>query len=245
MAQFSSEGRGRFAGSQPPVAQPVRSYGHVQPNRLFVRVPGLPSNTAQRLATMATEMAQSIAPKLSGAGAASLQPVYGDDFFGITWDRPYMWDQEAGTRPFTMRSLAGRTIPMWIDDPTGKVEREQGPNARTRITASGKKQVLIFRRVARIGQRKTVVTRRRDGSVVRRDVPASYPGAPGRIAHREVTEYPRSSGRIAKMVSRAHVGVRWRHPGIVGRGFMHYSLITVAQHVGVPSPVVQATFERR
>ena len=243
MVRSSSEGR--FAGSRPPVPQPLRSYGRTQPNRLYVSVPGLPSNTAQRLSQMAVERAQKIAPKLSGAGAASIQPFYGDDFFGLAWDRPYMWDQEAGTRPFTMRSLAGKTIPMWIDDPTGKMEREQGPRARTRITASGKKQVLIFRRAARIGQRKTVTTRRADGSLIRRDVPASYPGAPGRIAHRQIIEYPRTTGRIAKMVSRAHVGVRWRHPGIIGRGFMHHALITVASEVGVGNPVVHAAFERR
>lgn len=243
MAPSSSSGK--ISGSQPPVARPIRSYGAIQPNRLYINVPNLPATTAERLSQIAVRIAQQLAPKMSGAGAKSIEPYFGNGFFGMRWDRPYMWDQEAGTRPFTMRSLAGKTIPMWIDDPTGKLLREQGPKAKTRITASGKRQVLMFRKVAKIGQTKTKTIRRPDGTLIQRQVPASYPGAAGRISHREITEYPRSNGKIAKMVSRAHVGVRWRHPGLVGRGFMHHALTEVSVQMGLGKPVINATFERR
>jgi hypothetical protein len=121
-----------------------------------------------------------------------------------------------------MRSLAGKTIPMWIDDPTGE-ERRQNPKAKTRRTKSGKIQVLIFRRAAKIGARKQV--RRAVGGVVHNvSVPASYPGAPGRITRRHGERGSSRGEHQPGGIRRFNTGVRWRHPGLAPRGFLHYGL---------------------
>jgi hypothetical protein len=117
-----------------------------------------------------------------------------------------------------MKSLAGKTIPMWIDDPDGEVAKEEGPKAKTRVTADGRRQTLIFRHAAPIGSRKMVFKR---GQWV--SVPRSYPGAPGRINNRS------SNGRIAA----GNVGVRWRHPGIESRHYLNRSIEEVAFRYGI------------
>lgn len=209
----------------------------------MITVPGLDAHSAYALAVAAVRQAQSIAPKNSGRGASRLQPYYGAGFFGIRWGDAYMWFQESGVKPFTMRSLAGKLIPMWVDDRDGSEARKLAPKdrqRRTRTTASGKHQVLIFRKVAAMGARKNKTMP--SGAV--RSVPASYPGAPGRIASRQVLNGA-STGRIAsRTVGMPHVGVRWRFPGLVGRGFMAHSLTSVASAAGLGSPPVQHLYQR-
>lgn len=205
----------------------ARRRGTQTPDTLVARVSGLDVVRAEAMARAAAAHAASIAPKSSGRGAASIVPVWGAGWYGVRWSEPSMWFNEAGTRPRTMRELAGKLIPMWINDPTGAEARKvkAGDRARrVRRDASGKQQVLIFRRAAAIGARKMV-----NG----RSVPASYPGAPGRIARRR-TDPP---GQIAK----ANVGVRWRHPGISPRGFMRHSLEDVATAHGLPRPLITPT----
>lgn len=143
-------------------------------------------------------------------------------------------------------TLTHNTIPMWIDDPTG-AEHRANPKAKTRITESGRRQVLIFRKAAKPGERKRVAVRDRSGRLrYWRDVPKSYPGAPGRISHRGFDEVRSSTtGRIAKLVSRPHVGVRWRHPGLVGREFMQYAIQETARLASIPDPTVYAVYRRR
>jgi hypothetical protein len=97
-------------------------------------------------------------PKCSGNAANRLQPLYGKSYFGVYFADNYTWFQENGIRPFTMRSLQGKVIPMWINDPGG-LERAKNPKARIRTTVDGRTQVLIFRK-------------------------ATNPGAPGRISVR-------------------------------------------------------------
>lgn len=176
---------------------------------------------------MAVHNAQRLAPKLSGRSAARFLPLYGEGYFGVAWQDRYVWFQEAGISPFTNRALAGKTIPMWIDDPTGE-ERVKNPRAKTRVTESGKQQVLIFRRAAAMGARKQV---RRGG--VTRDVPASYPGAPGRIGLREAPRPNTMPGRVAGRIARGNVGVRWRHPGLEPRGFIRQAIVATALSAGV------------
>lgn len=197
------------------------------PTMLFVSLPGLRPTEARLMAEMATRTAVRLAPKLSGASSARFRPVFGPGFYGITWNDPHVWFQNAGIRPFTNRALAGKTIPMWIDDPTG-AERAKNPQAKTRITESGKTQVLIFRRAAPLGARKRVI---RNG--VARDVPASYPGAPGRIAMREARQPNTTPGRVAGRIAQANVGVRWRHPGLEPRSFLNQGIMAAAQGAGV------------
>lgn len=204
------------------------------PDRVIMVVKGLHPKRARNIANEAVRMARRNAPKMSGDGARRLQPIYGPGWFGIYFPDPYMWFQDHGIRPFTMNSLEGKTIPMWIDDPTG-TERAKNPKAKTRTTASGKTQILIFRKVAKKGQR-VIKTRRDPITKIKRiveDRPASYPGAPGRIAQREAGSPHTTPGRVAGAVSRGNVGVRWRHPGLAPRLFLNHGMTMAAQKAGI------------
>lgn len=204
------------------------------PDRYLMLVPGLAPRRARQVANTAVRIARRNAPKMSGDGARRLQPLYGPGYFGIYVPDPYMIFQDRGIRAFTMRSLEGKTIPMWIDDPTG-TERAKNPKAKTRTTSSGKVQVLIFRKAARKGQR-VVKTRVDPVTRIKRvveDRPASYPGAPGRIASREAGSPFTAPGRVAGAVSRGNVGVRWRHPGLAPRLFLNNGLTVAAQQHGI------------
>lgn len=239
--------RERSHAGMPPIFLMPRPTGGVMPDRLYVDVPGVDIRDCRRLSQAALVRARMISPKLSGASASRMATYYGHGYFGVRWQDPYVWFQEAGIRPFTMRSLAGKTIPMWIDDPTGEEARKQGPKAKTRVTASGRKQVLIFRKAGKIGARKTTVKRDRSGRMIVRSVPQSYPGAPGRIAVRSWPEYPEGghTGKIARLVTRTHIGVRWRHPGLLPRGFIQYSLQSVCMESGLGNLPIKATYRRR
>lgn len=212
-----------------------------RPDRLLMPIPGLEIGDARRMANQAVREARRKMPKATGYGASRISPAYGQGYFGVKWQDSYVWFQENGINPFTMTSLAGKTIPMWIDDPTGE-ERAKNPKARTRVTQSGKSQVLIFRRVAQIGQRKTVrKVNRRTGEVTTNDVPMSYPGAPGRIGIREAGGGMTAPGRVAGAIARGNVGVRWRHPGLAPRMFMNNALTLTAQWNGFLPVRVYAT----
>lgn len=199
------------------------------PNRLVMYVPGLTDARAYQAATTAQVFARRRAPKMTGHGASRIMADWGPGWFGIHWLDEYLWFQEVGINPFTMRALAGKTVPMWIDDPTGK-ERQKNPKAKTRVTASGKTQVLIFRKAARMGQRKTVV---RHGTTL--SVPASYPGAPGRIGSREARQPYTTPGRVGGQIARGNSGVRWRHPGLSARSFLHSGMTEGARVLNLSS----------
>jgi hypothetical protein len=206
----------------------------IVPDRLLMSVDA-DIGTCRQVAFTASQHARLAAPKLSGSSARRITPVSGDGFAGLQWLDPHVWYQNQGIQPFTMKSLAGKTIPMWIDDPTGK-ERTKNPKARTRITASGKTQVLIFRRAAEMGARRRV----RHGGVWT-TVPASYPGAPGRIAVRESARPDTTPGRVAGAIARGNVGVRWRFPGLDGRQFLQHGLVVAAQeHSVLVGPIYAA-----
>jgi len=177
------------------------------PDRLIMLVGGLSGSRARNLANAAVREARRVMPKLSGQSASRLFPLYGSGYFGIGWLDGYTWFQEQGIRPFTMFALKGKVIPMWVDDPTG-TEREKNPKARTRVTLSGKTQVLIFRK-------------------------ATDPGAPGRISRREAGQPWTTPGRRPGAIARGNVGVRWRHPGLAPRKFLNHALSLAAQRGGI------------
>jgi hypothetical protein len=207
------------------------------PDRLVMEVPGLLAEDAANIAMMALAYAYKNSPKATGRSARRLIAVYGLGFFGIHWLDDYVWYQEAGIRPFTMKSLQGKTIPIWADDPHGELRRAN-PKAEVRDAGGGRIQVLIFRRVARIGQRKKV-RRMKRGLLHEVDVPASYPGAPGRIALREAPRPDTTPGRVGGRIHKGNVGVRWRHPGLNPRGFIDHALRLAARDGGVPvGPIV-------
>ena len=183
-------------------------------------------------AMIAVARAQKLSPKLSGMAARSIEPVYGPGFFGLTWEVPYLWYQNEGVRPFLMRNLAGRVIPMWIDDPTGSVA-EKNPKAQRRVTESGRPQVLIFRKAAPIGSRKTVKRKGPGGKIIEVDVPRSYPGAAGRIANREAPTPYTTAGRLGGRIAQGNIGIRWYFPGLSPRYFLQESLRQAAAELGV------------
>ena len=202
------------------------------PDRMIMRVDGLSGSRARSLANAAVREARRVMPKLSGQAASRLFPLYGTGFFGVVWQDSYVWFQERGIQPFTMFSLAGKVIPMWVDDPTG-TEREKNPHAKTRVTLSGKIQVLIFRKAAMPGATKTTRKKVAGGTYEERTVPASYPGAPGRIARREANTPFTTPGRVAGQIARGNIGVRWRHPGLAPRRFLNHALSLAAEQGGI------------
>lgn len=197
------------------------------PDRLIVIIPGLKAPRSRRVALEALRIARRNAPKLTGESARRMQPLYGRGFFGIYFGSKVLWFQENGIRPFTMTSLEGKTIPMWVDDPTGQ-ERVKNPKIKTRTTASGKVQVLIFRKVGQRGKFKTVT---RNGMKVQ--VPMSWPGAPGRIGTREAAAPRTRKGALGGRIAGGNIGVRWRHPGLAGRLFMNNALTLAAGNNGI------------
>jgi hypothetical protein len=203
------------------------------PEAMFAKVKGLDAFRARRLAQQAVDQARLVAPKgylaVGESGMASrLEPYFGRGYFGIRWVDQYAWFQENGAKPFTMSNLQGKTIPMWLKDPTGN-ERVKNPKAKTRVRPDGVVEVLIFRRAAMKGQRKTITTKYGN----KRIVPASYPGAPGRIALREARHPHTSPGKAAGAISSPNVGVRWRNPGLNGRHFMQHGIEVAGSQYGV------------
>lgn len=212
------------------------------PDRMIMVEKGMSAGVARRAAMAAARDVRRKMPKLSGAAARRVQPVWAKGWFGVMWADDYVWYQDHGTKAFTMRSLAGKLIPMWIDDPTG-MERRNNPKAKVRTTESGKVQVLIFRRAAHIGQRRKVY--RKDPKTGQRvlvsDKPMHYPGAPGRIAKREMPQPYTTPGRVPGAIARGNVGVWWRHPGISPRSFLNGAMTAAAQACGlVPQRVYVA-----
>lgn len=202
------------------------------PDAMYAKVKGLDAARAHQLAIEAVNQARAVAPKgylaVGEKGMASrLVPYSGQGYFGIRWMDQYAWFQEHGANPFTMKNLAGKTIPMWIKDQTGS-ERIKNPKAKTRVRPDGVTEVLIFRKVAKKGTRKLTT---KGGKT--RNVPASYPGAPGRIALREARHPFTSPGKAGGAIAATNVGVRWRNPGLNGLHFMQHGIQTAAQSFGI------------
>jgi hypothetical protein len=193
--------------------------------------------SCQYLAIEAVSHARLTMPRVSGATANRLQPISGNGWFGIYFPDRHTWFLEHGTKAHTMRSLAGRTIPMWVADQDGSI-RAKNPKTKTRLTEDGRLQVLIFRRVAAIGQRKFVRRKNKvTGKIEVTAVPASYPGAPGRINRRVPGGFGPSGGQIAT----GNVGVRWRHPGLRPMQFLNSAIAESAFGAGLFINDVYAT----
>ena len=204
-----------------------------QPDRLIMIVPQLNGRRARGIANEAVRLTRVLMPKLTGQSYSRIFPIYGAGYFGVGFLDSYLWFQEKGIRPFTMVALAGKTIPMWVNDPTG-TEHQRSPKAPTRVTMSGIPQVLIFRRVAQIGQTKVVRTRNKvSGEVTERTVPMSYPGAPGRIGVRQAGQPLTTPGKTGGQIAGGNIGVRWRHPGLQPRKFMNRAITVAAQRGGI------------
>lgn len=204
-----------------------------RPDRVIMVVDGLSGKQARHIANQAVREARRKMPKATGDSAKRLQPLYGNNFFGIYFPDSYTFFQDHGIRPFTMTNLAGKTIAMWVSDPTG-VMRASNPKLKVKVDAAGKTKVLIFRKAAVIGATKTkYVTNKATGQREAVRTPASYPGAPGRIGNRETGSPYTSKGKVAGAIARGNTGVRWRHPGIAPRLFLNNALTLAAQWNGI------------
>lgn len=203
----------------------------VEPDRILMLVDQDAGLETDVLAAQAIETAKARMPKVSGHSANSLQSIYGAAFFGIYFPERSVWFLERGISPFTMNKLHGR-IPMWIDDPIG-AERKKNPKAKTRVTQDGRTQVLIIRFASKKGTRKTVIRRGSDGLPKPVTVPASYPGAPGRIVRRQAGQPLTAAGTKPGQIASGNVGVRWRHPGTTGRMFLNSAIADTALDHGI------------
>ncbi len=188
------------------------------PDGMIIRVVSSDLMMTRHLSLSAAQRAKEAAPKSSGASARGIEGIYGPGWFGIRWEHPYLWYQDQGIGPYTMHSLKGKVIPMWVEDEDGS-EASKIPSKdrvkRTRTTVDGRRQVLIFRK-------------------------ATKPGAPGRIGKRTRS----ADGRIAK----GNVGVKWRHPGLPTKGFLSdavSSAVSSAVDSPVPHGEVQPVSLRR
>lgn len=197
-----------------------------RPDRIIALV-GQDEATAE-LAQRAVNLAREVMPKVTGHLAGTLEPIHGLNFFGIYFPDRRVWFLEQGTRAHTMHEIAGKTIPMWIDDPTG-AERRQNPKAKTRTTVDGRAQVLIFRRVGtKSGYRawaSKIVRVTRSGARIAK---YKYPGAAGRITRREAPRPLTTAGRTGGRIARGNVGVAWRNPGLQGRQILNFAVTMAA-----------------
>lgn len=210
------------------------------PTRIYAKVRDLNTEDARYAAVAATSYAQQTFPRVSGNTVATFAPIWGPGYYGISWVGDHVWYLEMGIHPFTMHAVAGKVIPMWINDPLGE-EARKNPKARTRTTADGRKQVLIFRRAARPGERK-FVQRTVAGRVTSVSVPRSYPGAPGRIARREPAAPNNSTGKLGGQIARGNVGVRWRHPGTYAAFYLREGLLRAAEQYDLdPTTIMYAS----
>ena len=208
------------------------------PHQAVMGIPGMDIEQAELVATKALERTKDYLPRATGGSSATLATIFGHEWFGLEWDADAIWYQEEGIKPFTMRSLAGKTIPMWVKDRDGSM-RTKNPKIKQRTRAdTGEIEVLIFRKAAQLGARKESCKVIK-GKLVQQNVPASYPGAPGRIAvnrsqgvirQGDVDPNASNPGQIAKK----NVGVRWRHPGLDAGRYMVRGMTDAAEYFGYP-----------
>jgi hypothetical protein len=216
-----------------PLLAPQQTFSAGVPDRLIMAVSGLSEQEARQLAQDAVFRARQRMPRVSGATASRLEPFYGKNFFGIWFPDSHTWFMERGTGPRTMRSLAGKTIPMWVDDPSGE-ERAKNPKAQTRTTEDGRHQILIFRKAAKTGQRRTNrKVNKVTGAITTWTTPMSYPGAPGRIGRRAPGAPYTPIGNVGGGIMAGNSGVKWRHPGIRSMQFLNSAIADTAFDAGM------------
>lgn len=205
------------------------------PDRMVMAIAGLDPVEARYLALRAVQRARMSMPRVTGGTAKRLRPVYGKNYFGIWFPDAHVWFMEHGTSPYTMRNLAGKTVPMWVSDDDGAL-RAKNPKIKVRQTEDGRTQVLIFRKAAKLGAQKKMTSKWGNTYLG----PASYPGAPGRISKR-VPNPSNAVGRVAGQINSGNVGVRWRHPGLGAMQFLNSALATAAFEGGhIIEPVYAA-----
>lgn len=213
-----------------------------EPTSLVMLFRDLDSDEAMGLATDALYRARQRMPRVTGMTASKVAPIWGRRWFGLSFPRE-AWFMERGTSPFTMRSIAGKTIPMWLTDTDGSLRRDN-PKARVRSTEDGRTQVLVFRKAAKIGAKKLVRRPSKYGTqMLSYTVPAAYPGAPGRINRRQPGMPWTPVGTRGGAIAAGNSGVRWRHPGVRSMQFLNSALAEAAFDSGLIVEPVYAVDE--
>lgn len=72
----------------------------------------LPMSVTSQIAADAARIAKGNAVARGWKSSASLEPAFGTGYVGIKTSRKYYLYQELGTKPYLMKSLEGKTIPM-------------------------------------------------------------------------------------------------------------------------------------
>lgn len=106
----------------------------------------MPKEVTKKISQRAVEIARSLAPKKTGAGAAGLRPASQEGEIGIEIpdDVFYMIYQDQGTKPRIQRELAGKTIPIRNANGTISFRRATEDNiGRRRITARNEKGQIV------------------------------------------------------------------------------------------------------
>lgn len=198
-----------------------------EPDCMVMVFRDLPQDDAEWMARDAVYRARQRMPRVTGLTASRVTPIWGPRWFGLSFPRE-AWYMEHGTKPFTMRSLAGKTIPMWITDVDGSLRRDN-PKAKVRRTEDGRTQVLIFRKAAKMGARRQVTGRWGTTYMA----PAAYPGAPGRINRRQPGQPWTPVGARGGAIAGGNGGVRWRHPGVRSMQNLNAALAETAFDAGM------------
>jgi hypothetical protein len=181
------------------------------PDRLIMIIPGMKGNQAHRIANNAVRRARQLCPKLTGNAARRLYPLYGAGYVGIGFPDHFLWYQEQGAHGFTMWSLQGKVIPMWVDDPAG-LEAARQKHPRTRILPTGRQQTLIFRTASKVGRPGRISARTGGGKIATGNVGIKWrhPGlAPRLFMNRSLTQAVQEAGILPVRIYAADIS--WRN----------------------------------
>jgi len=104
----------------------------------------LPDKYCQEISERAVQIARTLAPRKTGAGAASLRPTRESGRVGIEVpdDFYYMMIQNKGMKPFNMTSLEGKVIPMKGPDGSTQFRTVKGAGRRKITTRNAKGQII-------------------------------------------------------------------------------------------------------
>lgn len=109
----------------------------------------LPDKYCREISERAVQIAQTLAPKKTGRGAASFVPNTESGRVGINipQEYDYMMIQNRGMKPFNMISLEGKTIPMRGPDGSIQFRTVKGAGRR-KITTRDEKGRIISSKIA-------------------------------------------------------------------------------------------------
>lgn len=149
------------------------------PTTMIAVVPDLDPFSSMLMAERAVAAARFAMPR-GWSVKKRITPVYGEGYFGVAWQDAYLWYQERGIKAFTMRSLKGKTIPMWVRDFDGKLAAAN-PKIQRRREEDGSEKVLIFRKATNPGQRGRIAKRDEKGRIQKGNIGVKWrhPGLEG------------------------------------------------------------------